>query len=70
MAKDYAKKYTKYKYLTPRRRSNRYLWVILGISIGLFILGLFFLKPIHKGKPFQPFEKIANKKSPGIQGFF
>lgn len=50
MAKDYAKKYTKYKYLTPRRKNNRYLWVMLGVSIGLFILGLFFFKPIHKEK--------------------
>jgi len=63
MAKDYAKKYTKYKYLAPRRKNNRYLWVMLGISIGLFILGLFFLKPIHKGRPIQSVEKLANKKN-------
>lgn len=49
MAKDYAKKYTKYKYLTPRRK-NRSLWVMLAVSIGLFILGLFFFKPTHKEK--------------------
>jgi SPOR domain len=63
MAKDYAKKYTKYQYLTPRRRSNRYLWVMLGISIGLFILGLFFFKPVHKGKAIQSAEKIVVKKN-------
>ena len=63
MARDYAKKYTKYKYLTPRRRNNRYLWVMLGISIGLFILGLFFLKPVHKVKTIQSAEKIADKKN-------
>lgn len=63
MAKDYAKKYTKYKYLTPRRKNHRYIWVMLGVSIGLFILGLFFLKPIHKGKPIQSAEKIVNKKN-------
>ena len=63
MAKDYAKKYIKYKYLTPRRKNNRYLWVMLGISIGLFILGLFFLKPIHKGKSIQPAEKISKNKN-------
>ncbi len=50
MAKDYAKQYTKYKYLTPRRKNNRYLWVMLAVSIGLFILALFFFKPIHKEK--------------------
>lgn len=63
MAKDYAKKYTKYKYLTPRRKNNRYLWVMLGISIGLFILGLFFLNPVHKGRSIQSVEKIADKKN-------
>lgn len=63
MAKDYAKKYTKYKYLTPRRRSKRYLWVMLGILIGLFILGLFFFKPVHKGRAIQSTEKIADKKN-------
>lgn len=63
MAKDYAKKYTKYKYLTPRRKNNRYIWVMLGISISLFILGLFFLKPIQKGRPIQSAEKIINKKN-------
>lgn len=63
MAKDYAKKYIKYKYLTPRRKNNRYLWVMLGISIGLFILGLFFLKPVHKGRSIQSVEKIADKKN-------
>lgn len=63
MAKDYAKKYTKYKYLTPRRKNNRYLWVMLGISIGLFILGLFFLKPVHKRTAIQSVEKIADKKN-------
>lgn len=63
MAKDYAKKYTKYKYLTPRRKNNRYLWIMLGISIGLFILGLFFLKPVHKGRSIQSVEKIADKKN-------
>ncbi|MGC1854896.1 MAG: SPOR domain-containing protein [Candidatus Aquirickettsiella sp.] len=63
MAKDYAKKYTKYKYLTPRRKNNRYLWVMLGISIGLLILGLFFLKPIPKGRTIQSAEKRVNKKS-------
>jgi cell division septation protein DedD len=63
MAKDYAKKYTKYKYLTPRRKNNRSLWLMLGISVGLFMLGLFFLKPIHKRKLIQPAEKIINKKN-------
>ncbi len=63
MAKDYAKKYTKYKYLTPRRKNHRYIWVMLGISVALFIFGLFFLKSIHKGKPIQSAEKIINKKN-------
>ena len=63
MAKDYAKKYIKYKYLTPRRKNNRYLWAMLGISVGLFILGLFFLKPIHKKTAIQSAEKIVNKKN-------
>lgn len=63
MAKDYAKKYIKYKYLIPRRKNNRYLWIILGISVGLFILGLFFFKPIYQGKPIQAGEKINNKKN-------
>jgi cell division protein FtsN len=63
MAKDYAKKYIRYKYLTPRRKNNHYLWVMLGISIGLFILGLFFLKPIHKKTAIQSAEKIVNKKN-------
>lgn len=62
MAKDYAKKYIKYKYLAPKRKNNRSLWMMLGISVGLFILGLFFLKPIHKEKSIQSVEKIANKK--------
>lgn len=49
MAKDYAKKYTKFNYQTPRRKKNRYLWVMmLGFAISLFILGLFFLKPVNK----------------------
>lgn len=61
MAKDYAKKYTKYKYLTPRRKNNRFLWLMLGIAVGLFILGLFFFKPVHKEK--QLAEKIINKKN-------
>lgn len=61
MAKDYAKKYTKYKYLTPRRKNHPYIWVMLGISIGLFILGLFFLKP--KGRPIQSAERGINKKN-------
>jgi hypothetical protein len=61
MAKDYAKKYTKYKYLTPKRKNTRYLWVMLGISIGLFIFGLFFFKPVHKEKPLV--EKLINKKN-------
>lgn len=63
MAKDYAKKYTNYKYLTPRRKNNRYLWVMLGISVGLFVLGLFFLKPIHKGRSIQSAKKLVNKKN-------
>lgn len=62
MAKDYAKNYTKYKYLTPRRKNNRYLWLMLGISISLLILGLFFLKPIHKEKVILPDKKIVNTK--------
>lgn len=62
MAKDYAKKYIKYKYLTPRRKNNRSLWLMLGISVSLFILGLFFLKPIPQVKRIQPAEKIVNKK--------
>jgi cell division protein FtsN len=62
MAKDYAKKYTKYKYLAPRRKNNRYLWVMLIISVGLFIGGIFFLKPVNKQKLIQPAEQIANKK--------
>src|SRR5437870_13786831 len=61
MAKDYAKKYTKYKYLAPRRRNNRFLWLMLGIAVGLFILGLFFFKPVHKEKRLA--EKIINKKN-------
>jgi flagellar basal body-associated protein FliL len=62
MAKDYAKNYTKYKYLAPKRKNNRYLWIMLGISIGLLILGLFLLKPIYKEKPIRPDEKKINKK--------
>lgn len=65
MAKDYAKKYTKYNYLTPRRKNNRSLWLMLGVSIGLFILGLFLLKPVHKRISIQPVEKIINKKNIG-----
>jgi cell division protein FtsN len=61
MAKDYAKKYTKYKYLTPRRKNNRYLWVMLAVSIGLFILGLFFFKPAYKEK--QLAKKLSSKKN-------
>ncbi|MFZ0219017.1 MAG: hypothetical protein WAL30_02275 [Candidatus Aquirickettsiella sp.] len=63
MAKDYAKKYIKYKYLNPRRRNNRSLWMMLGVSVSLFILGLYFFKPIHKGKPIQTAKKIVNKKN-------
>lgn len=61
MAKDYAKKYTKYNYLTPRRKSNRYLWLMLGVSMGFLILGLFLLKPISKDRSI-PSAKIVNKK--------
>lgn len=63
MAKDYAKKYIKYKYLTPRRKNNRYLWVMLGISVGLFILGALFLSPTHKGKSIQLAEKKIHKEN-------
>lgn len=62
MAKDYAKKYTKYNYLTPRRKSNRYLWLMLGVSVGFLILGLFLLKPISKNRSIPSAEKIVNKK--------
>lgn len=62
MAKDYAKKYTKYNYLTPKRKKNRYLWLTLGISVGLLILGLFLLKPIHKDRTIPLPEKVINKK--------
>lgn len=62
MAKDYAKKYTKYNYLTPRRKNSRYLWLMLGISVGLLTLGLFLLKPIHKERSLLAGEKTINKK--------
>ncbi|TLY48627.1 MAG: SPOR domain-containing protein [Gammaproteobacteria bacterium] len=62
MAKDYAKKYTKYNYLTPKRKNNRYLWLMLGISVGLLALGLFLLKSTHKDRVIPSVEKIVNKK--------
>ena len=62
MAKDYAKKYTNHNYFTPRRKNNRYLWLMLGISVGLLILGLFLLKPIHKGRHIPLEKEIINKK--------
>jgi hypothetical protein len=65
MAKDYAKKYIKHKYLTPKRKKDRSLWVILGISVGLFIFGVFFLNPIRKEKTIQLAEKKVNKKTVG-----
>ncbi len=48
MAKDYAKQYSKYRYQRPKRKRHRYLWLVLGVAIGLFILGLFFLKSTNK----------------------
>lgn len=63
MAKDYAKKYIKHKYLSPKRKNSRYLWVMLGISVGLFIFGVFFLNPIHKGKSIQSAGKAVSKKT-------
>ena len=65
MAKDYAKKYTKYNYLTPKRKNNRYLWLMLGISVGLLALGLFLLKFTHKDRAIPSVEKIVNKKKIG-----
>lgn len=62
MAKDYAKKYIKYKYLTSRRKNNRYLWIMLGVSICLFILGLFCIKSSNKGQSIESVKKIINKK--------
>ena len=44
MAKDYAKQYTKYRYQRPKRNRHRYLWIMLGAAISLFISGLFFFK--------------------------
>ena len=48
MAKDYAKQYTKYRYQRPKRNRHRYLWIMLGAAISLFISGLFFLKSASK----------------------
>jgi len=63
MVKDYAKKYTKFNYQTPRRKKNRYLWVMmLGLAISLFILGLFFLKPVNKPDAMQQAEAKLKKK--------
>ncbi len=60
MAKDYAKQYTKYRYQRPKR--HRYLWIMLGISISLFILGLFFLKSANKQSTVQQIEDKLKKK--------
>jgi cell division protein FtsN len=62
MAKDYAKQYTKYRYQRPKRNRHRYLWIMLGVAVGLFILGLFFLKSTNKQSTIQQTEDKLKKK--------
>ena len=62
MAKDYAKQYTKYRYQRPKRNRHRYLWIMLGAAISLFISGLFFLKSASKQSTVQQIEDKLKKK--------
>lgn len=62
MAKDYVKQYPKYRYQTSRRKRHRYLWLVLGVAISLFILGLFFLKSVNKQRVGQQTKDKLTKK--------
>lgn len=62
MAKDYAKKYTRFNYQTPRRKKNRYLRIILVAVIGLFMVGLPFLKSAKKSNVTQQTGTKLKKK--------
>ncbi len=62
MAKDYAKQYSKYRYQRPKRNRHRYLWIMLGVAVSLFVLGLFFLKSANKQVVGQQTEDKLNKK--------